>query len=34
MNTDFKCPWCGTDFQNGRDLDTHARDHYAKRNAA
>src|SRR4030042_5745243 len=26
----FKCPWCGTNFRNGRQLDTHAKDHYSK----
>jgi uncharacterized C2H2 Zn-finger protein len=34
MKFEFKCPWCGTDFQNGKDLDLHARDHYSKNKAA
>ena len=28
MKVEFKCPWCGTDFQNGKELDTHAKKHY------
>jgi uncharacterized C2H2 Zn-finger protein len=28
MKAEFKCPWCGNGFQNGKDLDTHARGHY------
>ena len=31
---EYKCPWCGSDFQNGKDLDAHAREHYAKCNLA
>jgi len=34
MKYEFKCPWCGTNFENGKDLDAHARDHYAKSTAA
>ena len=29
MKIEFKCPWCGIDFQNRKELDSHARDHYA-----
>jgi len=28
MKAEFKCPWCGSDFRNGKNLDTHAREHY------
>jgi uncharacterized protein (DUF2225 family) len=24
----FRCPWCGTNFQTGQELDAHARIHY------
>jgi uncharacterized protein (DUF2225 family) len=27
---ELKCPWCGTNFQNARELDMHARNHYYK----
>ena len=33
MKAQFKCPWCGTAFENGKELDLHARDHYSKCNA-
>ncbi|MFB3889544.1 MAG: hypothetical protein ACE14S_08635 [Candidatus Bathyarchaeia archaeon] len=28
MKAEFKCPWCGNSFRNGRDLDAHAKSHY------
>jgi hypothetical protein len=28
LKAEYKCPWCGTNFQNGKDLDAHARKHY------
>jgi hypothetical protein len=30
MELKFKCPWCGTDFEDGKELDSHAREHYLK----
>jgi uncharacterized protein (UPF0212 family) len=27
---ELKCPWCGTNFENARELDVHARNHYCK----
>jgi uncharacterized C2H2 Zn-finger protein len=30
LKVEYKCPWCGTVFQNGKDLDAHAREHYAE----
>jgi hypothetical protein len=30
MKPELKCPWCGSNFGNKRDLESHARNHYAK----
>jgi uncharacterized C2H2 Zn-finger protein len=27
---ELKCPWCGTNFQDAKELDVHARNHYSK----
>jgi uncharacterized C2H2 Zn-finger protein len=27
---ELKCPWCGINFQNAKELDNHARNHYCK----
>jgi uncharacterized C2H2 Zn-finger protein len=31
---ELKCPWCGTNFQNAKELDIHARKHYCKESIA
>jgi len=31
---EFECPWCGTHFKDGRELDLHAKNHYVKEVAA
>jgi len=28
MKLKYKCPWCGCDFGNGKELDDHAKQHY------
>lgn len=30
MSDRFECPWCGNTFSSGRELDIHARKHYAE----
>jgi len=30
VKEELKCPWCGTNFQNAKELAAHARDHYSK----
>ena len=30
MKIQLKCPWCGTEFDNGKDLNNHAKSHYAE----
>lgn len=27
---DFECPWCGTQFEEGKELEAHAKNHYVK----
>jgi len=27
---ELKCPWCGSNFHNAKELDIHARNHYCK----
>jgi hypothetical protein len=30
MKTHLKCPWCGLTFENGKDLNNHAKGHYVE----
>jgi hypothetical protein len=25
---EYKCPWCGSDFESGQELNEHAKEHY------
>jgi hypothetical protein len=28
MKDDYECPWCGSNFEDSKELDLHARKHY------
>jgi hypothetical protein len=28
MKDDFECPWCGSNFENNKELHLHAQKHY------
>ncbi len=30
MKIQLKCPWCGVEFDNAKDLSDHAKSHYTK----
>ncbi|MGD6852442.1 MAG: C2H2-type zinc finger protein [Candidatus Bathyarchaeia archaeon] len=30
MKSEYKCPWCGSEFKTSQELFNHAKDHYAK----
>jgi protein-disulfide isomerase len=30
VTEELKCPWCGTDFEDVKQLEEHARHHYVK----
>jgi hypothetical protein len=30
MKEELKCPWCGINFEDAKELDEHARNHYTK----
>jgi len=30
VKEELKCPWCDANFEDTRELDTHARKHYSK----